>query len=203
MDASLPSIPARPSASVAPRSSRFQVPSSDRTSSVTGTPPAGFPRDVSSTCVVSMLMGRVDCRQSTVDSWIRPGDPSDPSERTQPFFQPQACDLYLLFGGHSQLLGGSIMEAATAEVEHFLGGPARGAHDEDITEALLVLAVVAGESRKCLRRSPARAGLLGGRLSGSPRADSRMRGESLEPVLFGKLRPDPVGIREELFLAGE
>src|SRR5690242_17910945 len=104
MEASLPSIAARPSASVAPRSSRFQLPSSDRTSSVTGTPPAGFPREVSSTCVVRMLMGELGSRQSTVGG--RGGRPGDSSERAQAFFQAQARDFSLLFGGHFQLLGG-------------------------------------------------------------------------------------------------
>src|SRR5258706_8050584 len=145
-EASLASIPARPSASVAPLSITFQLPSSDRTSSVIGTPPAGFPREVSSTCVVIMLIVHHHLQQA------------------------QASNHSLLFGGRFQLLGGSIMEAAPAEVEHFLGGPARGAHDEDVAEPLLGLALGAGERPQRLPRGPPRAGPLGGGLSLRPRA---------------------------------
>src|SRR5713101_4801565 len=88
------SIPARPSASVAPLSITFQLPSSDRTSRVTGTPPAGFPREVSSTCVVIMLIIHHHLQQA------------------------QASNQSLLFGRHVQLLGEIIMDAALAEVEH-------------------------------------------------------------------------------------
>src|SRR5688500_17350517 len=121
--------------------------------------------------------------------------------------QPKPRDLTLLLRGDGELGLRVVGEPPPGDREHLVRGPSRGAHDEDVAEPRLVVAIRGGEARERFGGCPVRSLLLfpgpaarKRRPGVDRRPDLRVRGERFEPVGPREAAPDPVGSLREILL---
>src|SRR6476661_10066696 len=102
-------------------------------------------------------------------------------------------DLPLLLGGDAQLGCGIVVETCPQQAEHLRRALARGADDENVIEAALVLPIRLDESGEGLRVRAARSGLLLLGPAAPLLPDPGMGREGLAPILAAEAPPDPSG----------